>query len=74
MGTMNENDVVIHEGLSLDDQLYLSTPDDTAGISRIYLPQEVVQKYNREEQNPQGDAVSSANGTGKPNQTKRHKR
>lgn len=45
IGLMNENDVIIHEGVSLDDQLYLSTPTDTSGIRKEYLAEEVLQKY-----------------------------
>lgn len=47
LGLMNENDVIIHEGVSLDDQLYLSTPTDTAGIQKNYLPENVLKKYRR---------------------------
>lgn len=50
MGAMNENNVVIHKGLTVDDQLYLSTPQDTSGISIQYLPEEIVQKYREQEE------------------------
>src|SRR5699024_113394 len=30
LGLMNDNDVIIKEGISMDDKLYLSTPADTA--------------------------------------------
>jgi hypothetical protein len=50
MGAMNENNVVIHEGLSIDDELYLSTPADTSGISRLYLSEEVLQNYREQEE------------------------
>lgn len=49
LGIMNENDVVIHEGLSLDDQIYLSTPEDTTGIARNLLPPELMEKYRKEQ-------------------------
>lgn len=49
LGLMNENDVIIHEGASLEDQLYLSTPSDTTGITKELLPEEVVQKYQQDE-------------------------
>ena len=49
LGLMNDNDVIIHEGVSPDDELYLSTPSDTAGIQRTYLAEEVLQKYQNEE-------------------------
>lgn len=49
LGLMNDNDVVIKEGVSMGDQLYLSTPADTAGIARQHLPEEVLQKYREDE-------------------------
>lgn len=49
LGLMNDNDVVIREGISLDDELYLSTPADTAGIPKTYLPEEVREQYDEEE-------------------------
>lgn len=49
LGLMNDNDVIIHEGVSLDDQLYLSTPPDTTGVERVYLPEEILNKYKNEE-------------------------
>lgn len=67
MGLMNENDVIIKEGVSMNDQLYLSTPSDTAGIQKIYLADEVIQKYrnetgepdrNPETQNEERDQIS----------------
>ncbi len=50
MGLMNENDVVILEGVDLTDQLYLSVPVDTAGIERRYLPPDVLQNYKDSEE------------------------
>ncbi|MFP8489536.1 efflux RND transporter periplasmic adaptor subunit [Gracilimonas sp. Q87] len=41
LGLMNENEVVVHRGLSLDDVIYLSVPDDTAGVDRIYLEEAI---------------------------------
>ncbi|MDZ7808735.1 MAG: HlyD family efflux transporter periplasmic adaptor subunit [Gracilimonas sp.] len=41
LGLMNENEVVVQRGLSLDDVIYLSVPDDTAGIDRIYLEEAI---------------------------------
>lgn len=57
LGLMNENDVVIKEGLADNDRIYLSVPPDTAGIRHVYLPDEVIQKYKKmekpkEEQKP----------------------
>jgi len=61
LGMMNENNVVIHEGVSMNDQLYLSTPADTAGIRKIFLSEEVLQKYREEEEDsdsvPGGEPV-----------------
>lgn len=50
MGIMNENDVVIHEGVDLEDRLYLSIPADTSGIERRYLPSEILQDYEDAEE------------------------
>lgn len=49
MGMMNENDVVIHEGVGISDQLYLSMPVDTTGIERRYLPEEILREYEEPE-------------------------
>lgn len=49
LGIMNQNDVVIREGITPEDQLYLSTPVDTAGIRKEFLAEEVIQKYKGEE-------------------------
>lgn len=50
LGLMNENDVIIHEGVDMNDQLYLSTPTDTAGIQKIYLSEQVLDKYRKKEE------------------------
>lgn len=50
MGTMNENDVIILEGVDVSDQLYLSLPVDTSGIERRYLPSEILQDYEEPEE------------------------
>ena len=50
LGLMNDNDVIIHEGVSMNDQLYLSTPTDTSGVQRVYLSEEVLKKYRDEEE------------------------
>lgn len=50
MGMMNENDVVIHEGIEMSDQLYLSLPVDTTGIERRYLATEILQEYEDSEE------------------------
>lgn len=49
LGLMNDNDVVIQEGVAADDQLYMSTPADTAGITKTYLPEEIKEQYDEEE-------------------------
>ncbi|MDR9418341.1 efflux RND transporter periplasmic adaptor subunit [Gracilimonas sp.] len=41
LGLMNQNEAVVHRGLTLDDVIYMSLPDDTAGIERIYLEEEI---------------------------------
>jgi multidrug resistance efflux pump len=50
MGLMNENDVVILDGVDLTDQLYLSVPVDTTGIERRYLSPDVLQNYEDSEE------------------------
>lgn len=50
MGLMNENDVVIHEGVDITDQLYLSFPVDTSGIERRYLPSEILLEHEDPEE------------------------
>lgn len=47
LGLMNDNDVIIHEGVKPNDKLYLSTPEDTAGIRKIYLADDVLKKYKK---------------------------
>lgn len=49
LGLMNQNDVIIHEGISIDDQLYLSTPADTAGVQKQFLSEEVLKKYDEDQ-------------------------
>ena len=41
LGLMNENEVIIHRGLSMDDIVYMSVPQDTTGIERLYLEEEI---------------------------------
>lgn len=41
LGLMNENSVIVERGLSLDDVIYLSVPEDTTGIDRILLEEEI---------------------------------
>ncbi len=41
LGLMNENEVVVNRGLSLENEIFLSMPNDTTGIKRIYLEEEI---------------------------------
>ena len=41
LGLMNENQVIVHRGLSMDDVVYLTVPEDTAGIERVFLEEEI---------------------------------
>jgi len=41
LGLMNENEVVVHRGLNLDDIIYLSVPEDTSGIDKVYLEEAI---------------------------------
>jgi multidrug efflux pump subunit AcrA (membrane-fusion protein) len=52
LGLTNENNVVVKEGVSPSDQLYLSTPDNTEGIVTRMVPSEVVEQYSPEEVQP----------------------
>jgi multidrug efflux pump subunit AcrA (membrane-fusion protein) len=45
MGARNDNDVVILEGLTKDDQVLISMPPDTSGMRRLVLPDDVLDKY-----------------------------
>lgn len=47
LGLMNENDIIIEEGLSLKDQIHLSAPPDTSGMQTVYLAEEIVQQYKQ---------------------------
>ena len=41
LGLMNENEVIVEKGLSRNDKIYLSVPDDTTGIEKIFLKEEI---------------------------------
>jgi multidrug efflux pump subunit AcrA (membrane-fusion protein) len=45
MGSVNENDAVVHEGITKDDRVLISMPPDTSGIRKLFLPDEVLEKY-----------------------------
>lgn len=51
LGLMNDDDVIIKEGIDINDQLYLSMPADTSGIEKELLPEEVLYQYEEEEVN-----------------------
>ncbi len=44
LGIMNENEVVVERGLTLDDVVYLSLPNDTSGVNKVYLNEELTAK------------------------------
>ncbi len=43
LGLINENSVIIHQGVTLEDQLYLTVPNDTSGIKKLMLSQQLTQ-------------------------------
>ena len=45
MGATNDNDVVILEGLALNEQVLISMPPDTSILRRMDLPDDVLDKY-----------------------------
>ncbi|MEX2601159.1 MAG: efflux RND transporter periplasmic adaptor subunit [Balneolaceae bacterium] len=50
LGPMNENDIVIREGVSLSDRVLITMPPDTAGVRRMMLPEDVLDRYREQEQ------------------------
>lgn len=44
LGAMNENSVIIHRGVAETDELFLTVPDDTTGISRQMLSDSITQR------------------------------
>lgn len=50
LGPMNENDVVIQEGVELSDRILITMPPDTAGVRRMMLPDDVLDRYREQEQ------------------------
>ena len=44
LGLINENEAVIHRGIAMDDRLYLSMPEDTSGITKSYLKDDITSK------------------------------
>lgn len=66
MGSTNENDVVILEGLEKGEQVLISMPPDTSGITKNLLPPNVLKKYrepvdsqNGETEEPEPEIVQS---------------
>jgi multidrug efflux pump subunit AcrA (membrane-fusion protein) len=43
LGLMNENSVIIREGVDIEDELYLTVPDDTVGIRKYRLQEAITQ-------------------------------
>lgn len=41
LGLMNENEVIVHRGVGIDDVIYLTVPNDTSGIEKYYLEEEI---------------------------------
>ncbi|GAB5410242.1 MAG: hypothetical protein BalsKO_26070 [Balneolaceae bacterium] len=41
LGLINENSVIIHRGVDSDDELFLTIPDDTVGIKRLMLSEQL---------------------------------
>ena len=44
LGMMNENNVVIKSGLKLDESIYMTVPEDTAGIEKVMLEKQLTSK------------------------------
>lgn len=49
LGSLNENDVVIREGVAEGERLLLSMPADTSGIPFTPLDEETLERYRQEE-------------------------
>ncbi len=43
LGLINDNSVIIHRGVAIEDQLFLTMPSDTSGIRRIMLSEQITQ-------------------------------
>lgn len=54
MGSTNENDVVILEGLAENDQVLISMPPDPEGLNKNLLPEDILDQY-REIIDPEAD-------------------
>lgn len=51
-GQSNENEIIIKEGLSQDDEVLLSQPEDGDNMKLIELPKEVIKKYKEQASKP----------------------
>jgi multidrug efflux pump subunit AcrA (membrane-fusion protein) len=40
LGLINENEAVIHKGISITDRLFLSMPEDTSEVTKSYLKED----------------------------------
>lgn len=47
MGTTNENEVVVLEGLEQNDQVLISMPADTAEMVKVFLSDDILKKYQQ---------------------------
>ncbi|HYW36055.1 MAG TPA: efflux RND transporter periplasmic adaptor subunit [Balneolaceae bacterium] len=50
LGLINNNDAIIKAGVNPGDQLYLSTPTDTANIRKEFLSKKTIEKYKKKKQ------------------------
>ena len=46
LGLMNDNSVIVHRGVLLEDELYISIPGDIADLRKVLLNEEITQKGN----------------------------
>lgn len=44
LGMMNQNNVVINTGISMDDTIYMTLPEDTAGVKKVMLDKQITSK------------------------------
>lgn len=46
LGLMNDNSVIVHRGVLMEDELYISIPGDIADLRKVMLNEEITQKGN----------------------------
>ena len=46
LGLMNDNSVIVHRGVLMEDELYISIPGDIADLRKVLLNEEITQKGN----------------------------